>query len=50
MRRWLSPRRRVKDHLPELGAALANQFIRPLGPFGDLGLEGHKLTGRRSAP
>jgi hypothetical protein len=32
---------RVKNHLPELGAALANQSIGMLGPLGDLSLESH---------
>jgi len=31
----------VKDHLPELGAALTDQFIRAQRPFGDLHLKSH---------
>jgi hypothetical protein len=34
---------RVKDHLAELGAALANQLIRTPGPFGNLSLERHRM-------
>jgi hypothetical protein len=31
----------VKDHLAELGAALANQLVRPQAPLGHLFLESH---------